>query len=244
MGEAFIPHATKALAELRAGTRAVEQVRDGEAGRLTLAIAGTIPNTQVLQTLRAFRDQFPAMQLQVQTGTSNEVSQLVENGEADLGIRYFPGKSPVLESQLIAMETGSIVAANPTGLLNLDDVSLESLSQCPWIMFPIGEGSSGEPMAQRALALLNQHGIRPDHVIRIDGLSAQKRLLASDFGLAVMQESAIADELAAGSVQRICGENIRIDFPIHLVSRINSHPNAVRNRLVHLLIGTRNEASG
>lgn len=104
-------------------------------------------------------------------------------------------------------------------------------------MFPVGEGSSGEPLAIRAMEALATSGIRPDHIVRIDGLSAQKRLVAADFGLALMQHSAVADEIAAGTIQRIETDLVQVDFPIHLVRRKYGYTSALRSRLIETLGG-------
>lgn len=234
-GEVFAPFARRALGELRAAARAIREVQSGESGRLTLAIAGTIPNTSLMQSLRDFRTSNPGVELIIATGTSNEVSTMVANGEAEAGLRYFAPSDPSLESIPVARERGGIYAANPTSLLDVTHASRGALSNCPWIMFPLGEGSSGEPLAVRAMEALTTADIRPGHIVRIDGLSAQKRLVAADFGLALMQESAVADELAAGTIQRIETDLIQIDFPIHLVLRKHRYTSVLRTRLIETL---------
>ena len=231
-GEAFAPYARRAIGELNAGARAVNEVQAGESGKLTLAIAGTIPNTQLMKHLRAFRMQNPRSQLIINTGTSNDVSAMVANGEADIGLRYFSSDNPVLTSHLVANERGSIVAANPTSLLDTTNATLGQLAECPWIMFPTGDGSTGEPIANRVLESLIISGIRPAHITRIDGLSAQKRLVAADFGLAVMQESAVADELVAGTIQQINPQEVSVDFPIYLVFRTHGYESPLREKLI------------
>lgn len=234
-GEAFAPYARRAIGELKAGARAMNQMQAGESGKLTLAIAGTIPNTRLMKHLRAFRMQNPQSQLIIHTGTSNDVSEMVANGEADIGLRYFPSDNLVLTSHLVANERGSIVAANPTSLLDTTNASFEKLAECPWIMFPTGDGSSGEPIANRVLESLSAAGIRPAHITRIDGLSAQKRLVAADFGLAVMQESAVADELTAGTIQQVNSEVVSVDFPIYLVIRRHGYESPLRVQLIEEL---------
>lgn len=231
-GEAFVLYARRALGELRAGANAVKEIEAGESGRLTLAVAGTIPNTRLMRHLRAFRQRNPRVQLIIHTGTSNDVSDMVANGEADIGVRYFPSENPVLSSQLVFKERGSIVAANPTTLLDVNEATREDLAACPWILFPTGADSSGEPIANRVLEGLTGAGIRPAHITRIDGLSAQKRLVASDFGLAVMQESAVVDELAAGTIQQVSADWLQVEFPIHLVTRKHGYERALRERLI------------
>lgn len=231
-GNAFAPFARRVLGELKAGKQAVQEIQAGESGTLTLAIAGTIPNTELMQHLRAFRLHNPNVQLMLHTGTSNDVSTMVANGEADVGLRYFAPDDPMLTSRLVANERGTIVAANPTSLVDAGIPTLAQLTESPWIMFPTGEGSSGEPIAIHVLESLAGAGIRPSHITRIDGLSAQKRLVAADFGLAMMQESAVADELAAGTIQQIVLDRLQVEYSVYLVTRKRGYRSPLREKLI------------
>lgn len=235
-GEVFAPFARRALGELRAATDAVREVQTGESGRLTLAIAGTIPNTNLIHSLRNFRGQYPNVELVIATGTSDEVSDMVANGTAEAGLRYFAATDPALESIPVFHERVGVYAAQPTSLLDVSSPNAVALSACPWIMFPVGEGSSGEPLAVRAMEVLASADIRPKHIVRIDGLSAQKRLVAADFGVALMQQSAVVDELAAGTIQRVETDLVQTDFPIHLVVRKHRYTSVLRNRLIETLL--------
>lgn len=234
-GEAFAPFASRVLSELRAATRAVQELQAGERGRLTLAVAGTIPNSHLMHRLREFRARNPNAPLRISTGTSNEVSDMVMHGEAEAGLRYFPADNADLESRLVFREQGAIVAANPTALLDATPIDSAALSACPWIMFPVAEGSSGEPLAVHAMKTLNAAGILPAHIARVDGLSAQKRLVSADFGLALMQSSAVVDELAAGTLQQIGHGLVEIDFPVYLVLRKHRYSSTLRTRLIECL---------
>ena len=234
-GELFLSFAKRAVGEITAGTHAVRASLEGGQGTIRLAIAGTIPNTGIMDTLRRFRSGNPNAQLLIITAKSDEVGELVVSGEADAGLRYFADDNPQLESTEIAHEYGGIYCANPTTLLNPETVTPEALQACPWVMFPTGSGSSGEPFAHRAMEALGRIGINPNQVVRIDGLSAQKRLVISDFGIALMQASGLADELTSGLVQRVAPDLIDVQFPIHLVLRKHRAPNPLRDRFIATL---------
>src|SRR6266849_5374508 len=85
-GEAFYPFVSRALALLAEGQAAVEEVRTGVAGRVTLAAGPTTTIFTLPPALAAFRLDCPGVQLLVQTGTSREVTERVADGRADVGI--------------------------------------------------------------------------------------------------------------------------------------------------------------
>src|SRR5437016_8501649 len=85
-GEAFYPFVSRALALLAEGQAAVGEVREGVAGRVTLAAGPTTTIFTLPPVLAAFRLDCPGVQLLVQTGTSREVTERVADGRADVGI--------------------------------------------------------------------------------------------------------------------------------------------------------------
>src|SRR5438876_6142024 len=85
-GQALYPFASRALALLAEGQAAVEEVRAGLAGRVTLAAGPTTTIFTLPPALAAFRQAYPRVQLLVQTGTSREVTEWLVSGRADVGI--------------------------------------------------------------------------------------------------------------------------------------------------------------
>src|SRR5262244_412035 len=55
-GRAFLPHAEALLASLHDAVEAVDSVRGGTRGTVTLAVVGTLASTALTQQLRRFRE--------------------------------------------------------------------------------------------------------------------------------------------------------------------------------------------
>src|SRR5260221_11960385 len=53
-GRAFLPHAEAALAALKDGREAVRGLRTGMRGAISLALVGTLADTQIVDVLRSF----------------------------------------------------------------------------------------------------------------------------------------------------------------------------------------------
>lgn len=85
-GRLLLPYAETALAAIRDGERAV---RDRGRGPVTLrlAIVGTLADSHIVEALREFTSRSKEVSVDLRTATSREVSALVRNGEADLGLR-------------------------------------------------------------------------------------------------------------------------------------------------------------
>jgi len=100
-GGAFLPFARQVLAAARDGAAAVRDLESGESGTISLALVGTLASTGLTTRLRAFREAHPGVRLALRTARSDEVSALVQQGEVELGLRYFPDPSGAVVSTVI-----------------------------------------------------------------------------------------------------------------------------------------------
>jgi len=69
----------------------------------------------------------------------------------------------------------------------------------------------------------------------VDSLTAQKRLVEAGFGLALMTESSITEELAAGSLSTIAVRQLAVAAPVYLVTRNGGFLSQAALRLLELL---------
>src|SRR5262245_50114245 len=100
-GKAFLPHAEALLASIRDGVDAVRGSADKDRGGITLALVGTLASTTLTESLRAFRERYPLVQLHLRTALSREVSALVRRGDATLGLRYGADRDPDIVSAIV-----------------------------------------------------------------------------------------------------------------------------------------------
>src|SRR5262249_21314516 len=102
-----------------------------------------------------------------------------------------------------------------------------------WIGFPIGRGreSFGHVLSRQLLAA----GLDDAKVSIIDSLTAQKRLVQAGFGIAMVPESSVRDELRLGSLAQIDAPAIRTSIPIALIHRREGYLNTAARSLIDLL---------
>src|SRR5262245_13484228 len=96
-GRTFLSYAS-VLAALKDGTQAVQALRGGDHGAVSLAIVGTLAGTTIVEQLRRFSAKHRNARLELRTANSFEVSDMVRRGEVSLGLRYFADPSPELVS--------------------------------------------------------------------------------------------------------------------------------------------------
>jgi DNA-binding transcriptional LysR family regulator len=232
-GRAFLPHAEAALASLRDGRDAVRGLHEGAGGAISLALVGTLADTHIVEALRRFAAQASKVRLELRTATSREVTELVRRGEATLGLRYHNSN----QSDLISLDAGSenmLVIAAPGHRLAACRVSdARRLAGECWVGFPAtpDEQGSGQILARQLI----RAGLESAEVTLIDSLTAQKRLVQAGFGLALVPESSVRDELRHGVLIALEVPMMRTRIPITAVHRRNGYLNAAARALLSLL---------
>lgn len=239
-GEAFLGFARQTIASLRDGAQAVSELRDGSHGSVALALVGTLTSTQLTSRIRAFREENPLVRLTLRTARSDEVSLLVQTGEAAIGLRYFPDPSPAVESRWVEDEALCIVCAADSRLVAGDSPAIASLSGAPWVSFPLGVGSSGEPFTNLLRRQLAAHSLDGAEIVAIDSLTAQKRLIEADFGLGLLPRSSIEEELRLGTLRVLAIPDLETSAPVYAIRRKSGYLSAAAEAMLAMLLAHAN----
>jgi DNA-binding transcriptional LysR family regulator len=235
-GAALLPHAERAMAAIQDAAAAIETAKSGAAGRVALAVVGTLASTPLTKLLTEFRVALPGVELRLQTATSAEVSQLVRRGDAAIGLRYFEDAANDLQCEIIGHERLLVACAPDHRLAGKRVTSLDALASDHWLAFP-DRPRRGEAFAATIFAQFLVRGIAEIGWTAIDSLTAQKRLVEAGFGLALMQESAIAEEVARGDLALIRVGDLAASVPIAAVARKNGFLNQASRALLEQLRG-------
>jgi DNA-binding transcriptional LysR family regulator len=234
-GQAFLPHAQQLLAAARDGAAAVRAATSAEQGSVTLALVGTLASTPLTAQLHAFRRAHPRLRLALHTARSDEVSALVRSGEAHLGLRYFRDPDPALDSRLVREEPLVVVAAGETAGADRPLDTVAALTGLPWVTFPVGGRSSGEPFARVLERQLLRCGLEDAELIVADSLTAQKRLIEADFGLGLLPASSVEEELQLGTLRALPLPELTVTIPVILIARRHGYLSPAAQSLIAAL---------
>jgi DNA-binding transcriptional LysR family regulator len=231
-GKAFLPFAEAALAAVKDGRDAVRATVSKEAGDVSLAIVGTLADTHIVDVLRSFARRSRSSTLDIRTASSQEVTELVRRGDVMLGLRYFTDARHDLALRVVDEEV-MLVVCTPDHRLAGKRAHKGALAGERWIAFPAARGreSFGDILQRRLIGA----GLDDARITVIDSLTAQKRLVQAGFGIALVPESSVRDELRLGSLARIDAPAINTTVPIALIHRRKGHLNTAARMLMSLL---------
>jgi DNA-binding transcriptional LysR family regulator len=216
-GEALLPHARKVLAALEDCRAAIDDLRSG-GGALTIALVGTLAGANLTPQLSRFAREYPQARVSLRTANSSQVSELVREGSATVGLRYHRDDHPELDCVEIAAEPLQIVCATDHNFAGVTVRSLRELGGARWLLFPNADRLPNTA-ADNLLARFRTLGVAELDWMPVDSLTAQKRLVEAGFGLAVLPRSACADELRAGTLALVVLADIDLANPVCLVTR-------------------------
>lgn len=233
-GVEFLPYAQRVLAAIEDGRAAVAGLAE-ERATIVLALVGTLASTRLTALLQAFRADHPLVQLLLRTGRSDDVSTLVLQGDAQLGLRYFADPNKDMCSVLVTHEP--LVAICSATSRFFPDVPSEphALTGVPWVTYPLNAGSSGEPMARILERQLVIHQLDASERIIIDSLTAQKRLIEADFGIGFVPLSGIEEELRLETVRILPLDTLNTTVPVMAIYRRQAYLGGSTTRLLSLL---------
>ena len=233
-GHALLPYAEAALASLKDGAEAVRGLARGERGAVSVALVGTLASTRFAAMLRHFGQRHPHVKLELRTANSQEVSDLVRRGEATLGLRYFTDVDPSLVSEVV-MEEALVVACSPAHRLAGRRVrDPAAFAGERWVTFPPPRRRR-EPSTTVLEQRLGAAGIEAGELVRIDSLTAQKRFVEAGFGIALLIESSVQEELQLGTLSLIDAPALRGGVPVTLVCCQNGYLSRAAQTLVAVI---------
>jgi DNA-binding transcriptional LysR family regulator len=217
-GRAFMPYAQAILASMRDGIDAVNAVRGTENGTVTLALVGTLASSSLTAVLSQLCKAHPGLDLRLQTALSAEVSALVLRGDAALGLRYDNDPDAGLVSVIIHHERLVPVCSAEHPLAGGTDLAAGLAGQ-RWLAFP---SRTGDPYAAALQQFLAAHGLGAAEILPVDSLTAQKRMAEAGFGLAILPESSLDEELRSGTLRPIEAPSMTASIPVALIRRRNA----------------------
>jgi DNA-binding transcriptional LysR family regulator len=90
--------------------------------------------------------------------------------------------------------------------------------------------STGNCSGSTALQqLLAAHGLGAAEILPVDSLTAQKRMAEAGFGLAILPESSLEEDLRTGTLHAIDAPTLTATIPVGLIRRRNAfHTGAAR----------------
>lgn len=192
VGRALLPHAERVLAALRHGRAAVEQVRTGTAGSLTIGAAPAVSTYVLPAMLHRFQAGHPDVRLSVRSGHSEEVLEMVLREEVEIGLMR-PIQHPDVTATLLYEDELVLVVHRGHRFAAAGHVRMAQLGTEHLILFD--RTSSYHELTS---AIVRQAGIAPRGQLEVDNIDAAKRMVEQRLGIALLPRTSVQAEVGSG----------------------------------------------
>ena len=196
-GNAFLPYAVRSLETLTDGRMQVNALERGGAGRLAIGAAPAVSTYVLPALLKRFSEGYPRVSVSVRTGHSEEILDLVLREQVTLGLvraLQHPEimSTPLYEDRLILVVEPSHPFAGESRI-RMKDLADEQLIQ-------FDRTSSYHDLTS---ALFVTAGVSPAARMELDNIDAAKKMVEQGFGVALLPQTSVADELEAGRLAEV-----------------------------------------
>ncbi len=184
-----------------------------QVGRLTIGATGVMATYYLTRFIRRFHERFPGIELEILSGNSYRIAELVASGEAELG---FAGRS-VIPSQLqqvfLHRENYMMVVGKSSPLASRAGELLtpDALLEMPFVM-----REKGTRIRAKMHAWFKRHTatLTPENTVTLSNLEATKRLIGSGYGISAIPHLAVSSEVEQGELVeiKVKGFNLAVDY--------------------------------
>ena len=186
-GKALLVIAERILNEASNVRRLADLFTNDTSGVLTIATTHTQARYSLPEVIKAFRELFPEVRLELIQGTPQEIATLLQNGEADIGIA---SERLSNDPQLVAFPWfrwhHSLLVPHDHPLTQISPLTLESIAKWPLITYR--QGITGRSRIDDAFA---RKGLPADIVLSAQDSDVIKTYVRLGLGVGVIASMAV-----------------------------------------------------
>lgn len=184
-GEAFFETARRTLRNVQRDIDETRSVGRGEVGSLHIGFVGSATLATLPGMLRAYREQYPLVRLQLQESFTSRVIEGLKNGTLDAGILRDGGPTPGLHVKTIFSEPFIAVLPATHRRARQKSIAPAHLRNEPFVYYP---RSAGERAYVKPFTLFDEHGFIPNIVQEATGWLTILRLVGVGLGVTIAPE--------------------------------------------------------
>ncbi|WP_282937532.1 LysR family transcriptional regulator [Paenibacillus sp. RC67] len=185
-GSVFLQEAKMILSQLERSIKTTQLASQGISGHVIIAFVDSAAGGLMVDILKVFRERFPQIQLTLREMTSAQQGQALLDGTIHVG--FLRSIEPGKHIDCRALVSESLVAALPEQhpLAKLPSLSVSSLEEEPFILFPRHLGSSFHDLI---IGFCAQHSVYPNVVQEAIQMYTIVNLVAANLGVSIVPSS-------------------------------------------------------
>lgn len=201
-GRAFLEEARRVLGHVRTAVEAARRAAEGETGRLRLGYVDWAIYLQLPETLRAYRERYPAVDLQIAEMGREAQQEAFSRGELDVGLFAYREGEGDFSFERVVSDPLMVVLPDTHRATKEKRVRLETLADDPWVLFPRAIRSRYLEVVVEACAAA---GFVPRVEQEAGEMNALAALVGAGFGVTLLPSSVAMRPMAHIAVRPLVG---------------------------------------
>jgi len=198
LGASFLPYARRAIDVLAEGAAAAREAQDGQRGRLTIGVLGSLAGCPLAPALAQFQRSHPRVECYVRAGSHQRMVELLCDGVVELGLIAWPCIDPLsveLTPLLKLSEPVVLIVPARHPLAQQHSVTQQDVADQAAPLLLVRWWQSTHAGVARIAA-------RAQSVANVPPETARQMLLEG-VGVGFFTRTQLADALAAGQVREV-----------------------------------------
>ncbi len=208
-GHAFFATCREMLGAWTAFEHRLSELKQEFSGELRIASIFSIGLHELPPRLQAFRAKYPAMEVHVDYRRSVQIYEMVESGEAHVGLVAFPVKRPGILFEIFDEDTMIFICHPRHPLAARKRIPLSAVAGEPFIGF-----EPDTPTRKMTDRYLRQAGVKITPVNEFDNIETVKRAVEIGSGTSIVPARTVAAEIKSGQLIAIEIESPRMTRPL------------------------------
>ncbi len=193
------------------------RARGGEAGHVSVG-ASTIPANYLLpRMLSGFKKRYAGIHVHVQSGDSEEVLEMVLNGEVDIGVIGKRPLSPKVHEEALWDDRLTLVVPAGHRWARKASVTVGELSKEPFVTRERGSGT--RQIVEACLRESSGTAAECSIIAELGSSEAVKEAVIAGLGVSVLSAHAVGRELQHGILRAVPLRDCRIERSFYLIYR-------------------------
>ena len=187
-GEIFLEAVRLAIKSINEGIYGIQQVTQGERGKLKLGVIGVITHNFLPEILQIFKQRYPKLQIVLEEMAHPQTQGLLDY-QVDIGFTYAPSNflwNKDLSSNIVLKESLLLVLPKKHRLANVVEIQLTDIAEEDFIL-PASSTTLG--LTEQINILCQQSGFMPKCVQTATFASTIISLVAGEAGISLLPEN-------------------------------------------------------
>jgi DNA-binding transcriptional LysR family regulator len=210
--------------------REVRSLHEAVAARLTCASIYSVGLAHMSGLLRQFLAAHPRADVRLEYLHPHRVYEVVDQGQADLGLVSYPEESPSVAAIPWRTETIALVCYPQHPLAKRRSVTLNMLKNEPFVAF-----QEGLKIREEIDAVLEREKVPVRVSLAFDNIETIKRAIEIGSGVSLLPEPTTAREIEAGTLVQVPIEGVSMVRPLGIIHRRDRNLSEMAQKFIELL---------